>query len=85
MRTKTSQCPSCQRKLNAATRVVGKGKPAPGAFTVCRCGSLLVFSRSLRVRLLSAEEFAKLPKEEVMALRKVQRAIEELRLTGPDC
>lgn len=80
MKTKTTQCPSCQHKVNAVTPVSGKGKPAPGDITVCtRCGALMCFSRSLRVRLLTEPELRKLPQKQLILLRKMQRTIEKLR------
>lgn len=81
MRTKTSQCPSCGTKLNSVTRVAGKGRPVPGAVTVCiRCGSLLRYSRSLRVRLLTAQEIDKLPKSLRKVLAVAQLAIQTVRV-----
>ncbi len=80
MRTKTHKCPSCEKKLNAATCISsGKRKPEAGDVTVCAgCACLLRFSRSLRVRLLTAEEIDKLPKALLTTLRKTQRAIQQL-------
>lgn len=83
MKVKTCKCPSCDKKLNAATRADGRrGKPAAGDVTVCTgCACLLRYSRSLRVRLLTAEDVSKLPKDLLTTLRKAQRAIQQASVT----
>lgn len=83
MRVKVCKCPGCNHKLSGVTplgRRRGRGRPSPGDMTVCvYCASLLVYSRSERLRLLTAEELSKLSKPRRTLLLTAQREIQRQR------
>jgi RNase P subunit RPR2 len=70
-----SPCPHCQRILVTATGIAAsreEARPHPGAVTLCdQCGTWLVFTLDMRLRLATPEEIASVDPE----LRRVAKAI----------
>jgi len=56
-------CPSCGELIDAASNR-GDAVPKPSDLSVCVfCGAALVFGDNLKLRAMTAEEFAALPDE----------------------
>jgi RNase P subunit RPR2 len=82
-RVPPSQCPRCKQTLRAATGIadtVDDTKPHPGAVTLCdQCGTWLVFTLEMHLRLATEEEIAQVaPKlrriaKEIAAMIDAQR------------
>lgn len=64
-RTRKSACPCCHRTLDGATKIHGENTaPAAGTLSVCfYCGSFLIFTEDLSMRLMTLEEVGALPDE----------------------
>jgi hypothetical protein len=73
-------CPSCGYKLNRARAVKEEGLPSPGDVTVCiECVAWLVFNEALELRVLPLEEIEALDHETFNDMRKVSRAIMQVK------
>ena len=61
--TKGFNCPACREPLNAHTPSQGHPTiPHPGDAGVCvHCGAILIFDESLRLGLISQEDWDRLP------------------------
>jgi hypothetical protein len=58
------KCPTCGTKLSAATAVKHDDSPKPGSLTVCiECGTVLEFSESMELRVMTPEQVAELAPE----------------------
>jgi hypothetical protein len=70
-------CPSCGTNLDAATPidVDVNNRPAPGAYAVCHCGSLLVFNEDYTLRLLTMDEVAAMKDSDRNELIRARRIL----------
>jgi hypothetical protein len=56
------KCGGCGKEMDRATAFRHDASPQPGDLTMClECGLLHVFTDELKLKALSAEEFAALP------------------------
>ncbi len=75
-RVPASLCPGCGNANDGATGIIGMGSPEPGDVTVCAyCGMVLVFTDTLRTRILSNEEWAGLPDAQKLAITAARKAV----------
>lgn len=64
-RTPAQACPACGYRLDAHTARDGDAAPRPGDLSLClRCGAVLEFGPTLRVRALTDAEVDALPPDE---------------------
>jgi len=73
----TRTCPYCGEEIGGATPASGPdAKPDAGDFSVCLyCGGFLLFTRPDEVRILSLQEYAKLPIDIRKELREVSARV----------
>ena len=75
-----ASCPSCGKKLNAATHPTEDVTPSPGDVTICfGCQDLLIFTEDLGLRRPTEAEIEAFPLDEIS---RYQRALRELK-SGP--
>lgn len=61
-----------------------KRHPEPGDITVCIvCADILRYTRSMKLRLLGADEMGRLTSKQVADLRELQRAVQRARTLIP--
>ena len=71
-------CPACGKKVDAASPHEGSAKPKPGSASICfYCGTRLVFTRTMRVRLMTDREWQRLDAEHRKLIEKVQLGREQ--------
>lgn len=64
-RLKSTPCPHCGRRNDAASDPRGNGTPSPGDLTVCiGCTGVCVFTKSMGMRKFTKEEMDALPLSE---------------------
>lgn len=83
MRIKGVACPACSHVLKAVAAVGLKRTPHPkaGDTTVCaKCTCILIFTRSLRLRELTAPELERMPVQVRERLLQTQKALQALRV-----
>lgn len=58
-RVPPSPCPTCNKMMDGATCVTDRGAQAkPGMASMCfYCGTLCIFTRTMRLRLMKSGEF----------------------------
>ena len=72
-----ASCPSCGKKLDAATHPTEDVAPSPGDVTICLgCQDLLIFTEELGLRRPTEAEIQALPLDEIS---RYQRALNELK------
>jgi hypothetical protein len=70
------KCPRCANFLAQDSVVSGAGAPQPGDLTVCvHCGVCMVFDESLRRRIASLEDLAKVDRAGLLLIGRLQAAI----------
>ncbi len=70
-------CPSCGKKLDAATHPTEDVAPSPGDVTICLgCQDVLIFTEELGLRRPTEAEIQALPLDEIS---RYQRALWELK------
>jgi len=74
---RTSRCPYCSHRLDAASAVDGSGAaPVPGDYSVCvNCGGFLRFISRLRLARITATHLKGMDSETLAELAHAQRAI----------
>jgi hypothetical protein len=69
-------CPHCYSKLDGAMNIASERGPSPGAVTVCAyCQVPLVFTRTLKLRLLSDDDIDRLSNDELISLVVAQALV----------
>lgn len=81
------RCPHCESDCDDQSFTDGSDvQPAPGDLSVCiYCGTPLVFTESLQLRLLCFFEWAQLGDEEREAIRRARALCAEYKLSGGRC
>jgi hypothetical protein len=68
--TPPQNCPACDRKVDAASKLTGVGAPSPGDVALCLyCGYPGIYGDDMKLRLPDADEAA-----EILANPEVTRA-----------
>jgi hypothetical protein len=77
-----SICPVCGNKLDAATPTDKEsGTPSSGDISICiYCATISVFDDKLKLSPITNEEFAKLPEELKISVRKARDTILEFNV-----
>jgi hypothetical protein len=82
-----TKCPQCGYKLDAASVLAGEDEDRPpqsGDATVCmKCTTWLIYTDTLGVRLMTAEEIADLDVETRRTLKDATRAINRVNKMVP--
>lgn len=66
VRLAPAECPVCHRMNDSASCMSDANaiRPKPGSYAMClRCGALLVYTRTMRLRMMTEREFVKAPNE----------------------
>lgn len=73
----SSNCLHCQAHLDFARSVGSKAKPKPGSITICfRCGHLMAFNESLRMRELTDQEMIAVAGDKnILAIQRARGAV----------
>jgi hypothetical protein len=80
--TPTSFCLKCGHTVDAASNIVGGGKPKPGDITIClNCSALLQFDAQLRLMLTDEAQMMREMKPRQRA--KVEHARQIIQRLGP--
>lgn len=69
-----SACPVCEKKIDAVTRPDENGAvPSPGDISICfYCATVSRFDDNLKLEQLTNEQFAELPEEVRVSVRKMR-------------
>ena len=72
-----ASCPSCEKKLDAATHPTGDVAPSPGDVTICLgCQDILIFTEELGLRRPTDQELETLP---LLEITQIQRGLGQLK------
>ncbi len=76
-RLPSATCPSCGKKLDAATTFDEDVEPSPGDVTICLgCQDILIFTEELGLRRPTDQELETLP---LLEISQMQRALGQLK------
>ena len=73
-----ASCPSCGKKLDAATHPTEDVAPLPGDVTICLCcQDILIFTEDLGLRRPTDQELETLPLLEISRIQRVLTAVKQ--------
>lgn len=81
-RVPSAPCPTCGKKLDAATCMSSDAQPRPGDYTVCLyCANVLRFRDGMKLAVLSLEDAEDLARDREFARKifKAQRLIAQFK------